>query len=193
MYLDFATISLLSSAFERVCLKIIIASVYTFIASTRAFQKFSALTLKTRATKGCGRHVTAAHDVSAFTSISSHLHPFLRNILHHLGSRAAWIRDNDGMAGSEDVEDYVRADRRGHALGHVGIHPTDRLKKLAVDSAAAAKVVGVGVVAKEDRLERVAAVSGTLRNKSEAGGGLLHEIGIVAPRGGKRQVAPERS
>ncbi len=110
-----------------------------------------------------------------------------------LWSRTVWIRDDDSMAGREDVEDYVRAGRRGRALGHVEHHPTDRLKKATVDSAAAAKVVGVGVVAKEDRLERVAAVSGTLRNKSETGGGLLDEIGKVAPRGSEVQVAPVRS
>ena len=110
-----------------------------------------------------------------------------------LWSRTVWIRDDDSMAGREDVEDYVRAGRRGRALGHVEHHPTDRLNKAAVDSAAAAKVVGVGVVAKEDRLERVAAVSGTLRNKSETGGWLLDEIGKVAPRGSKVQVTPVRS
>ncbi len=123
---------------------------------------------------------------SEFTSIASRPHPFLRNILHELWSRAVWIGDDDSMAGNEDVEDYVRAGRRGQALRHVGINPTGRLSKATVDSAAAAKVVGVGVVAKEDRLERVTAVSETLRNKSEAGGRLLDKIGKVAPRGRKR-------
>ena len=120
MHLNFATISVLFSVFERVYLKIIIASVYSFIASTRAFQRFSTLTLKTQATKGCGRHVTAAHDVSTFTSIASRPHPFLRNILRELRelldllklwSTTVWIRDDDSIAGRTDVEDYVRAGR----------------------------------------------------------------------------------
>jgi hypothetical protein len=112
-------------------------------------------------------------------------------ILRKLRSTAAWIRHDNSISGGKDVKDQVRAGWWHLALRNIGICPTGWWEE-AGSAAATACIVGIWRVTKEDLLKRVTAIRKTLRNDSEAGGGLLNKIDEVAPRCCERDVAPER-